>query len=441
MDLRAGSEGGTGGVDTHQPGRELAADLYRGLAVVLIVLGHWLAASVTFRDGQFHNDNVLATVPWTQWLTWLFQAVPVFFLVGGYANAVSWSRWRDGGGRANDWYRHRLAAILGPTAVYVAAVLVTVALLLWVGFTGSQLAVGTWAVAMHLWFIPVYLLVLLLTPVAVAAHRRWGLAAPAGLAVAVVIVDALTVWARLPLVGWVNYLLCWGTVYQLGIAWRGGALRGRGALTLAIAAGGALALLIGLRLYPVSMVGVGGENVQNTSPPTVALLAFAAAQSGVLVAVARPVTRWLAESRWRTAVAIANRNVMGLYLWHMIPVVALALIVYPIGLLPQPVAGTTDWWLWRIPWIAVLTVVTAAQMALMWWARRVFASPLPAVPNRLPATASWPLLLTGLVLAISPLWRFASDGFASDAGFPVVGTVIFAIGVTLIMLVPKAGAQ
>ena len=53
-----------------------------------------------------------------------------------------------------------------------------------VGVGRSALRFGGWAVAMHLWFVPVYLAVLTLTPVALAAHRRWGLLVPAVLAIA-----------------------------------------------------------------------------------------------------------------------------------------------------------------------------------------------------------------------------------------------------------------
>src|SRR5882757_6167296 len=90
------------------PPRELAADLYRVVAVVVVVIGHWLISAVTFRDGQFGDDYPLATMPWTQWLTLVFQVVPVFFLVGGYASAASWEHWR--GGTSPDWIRHRLGA-------------------------------------------------------------------------------------------------------------------------------------------------------------------------------------------------------------------------------------------------------------------------------------------------------------------------------------------
>ena len=64
-------------------------------------------------------------MPWTRWLTLVFQVVPVFFLVGGYASAASWTRWREAGGRRwTEWVRNRLAAILGPTTAYVMLVLV-----------------------------------------------------------------------------------------------------------------------------------------------------------------------------------------------------------------------------------------------------------------------------------------------------------------------------
>lgn len=75
--------------DTARPDRNLAVDYYRVSGVILIVLGHWLAGSVTYHDGHFGRQNPLVDMPWTQWLTWPFQAVPVFFLVAGYAGAVS----------------------------------------------------------------------------------------------------------------------------------------------------------------------------------------------------------------------------------------------------------------------------------------------------------------------------------------------------------------
>jgi surface polysaccharide O-acyltransferase-like enzyme len=426
----------TTGPDAQPHDRELSADLYRVVAVVFVVVGHWLAAAVTFRNGLLGNDTVLAVLPWTQWLTWIFQVVPVFFLVAGYANAVAWARWRDNGARRQDWYRHRLAGVLGPATVYVAVVLAVVTVLLRVRVNSSEVALGTWAVAMHLWFIPVFIVVVSLTPFAVTAHQRWGLAALGGTALAVASVDALSLWAQMALVGWLNYLLCWAAFYQIGIVWHGRGLRGRRPLLLALIAAAVLTILVTVGRYPVSMIGVAGARVQNTTPPTIALLAFGTVQSGLLVAAAPAITRWLRRPRRRRAVALANANVMGLYLWHMVPVIVVAVIGYPAGLLPQPALGSGAWWQFRAVWVAVLSIVTAAELALLWWWRRVFRRAVPHITVGLPVKSSTPLLITGVALVVLTMWRFAVGGFAPHSRFPVIGALLYAAGVALIILVP-----
>ena len=164
--------------------RDHAMDLYRVVALLLIVVGHWVAACLTFSDGAFWRENPLVDLPWTQWLTWIFQVVPVFFVVAGYASAVSWGHRRAEESR-QDWLRRRLARPVGPTAVYVVFMLIVVAVLSAVGVAGTELEFGAWAVAMHLWFLGIYVLVVALTPVAVAAHRRWGLWVPLAMVVVV----------------------------------------------------------------------------------------------------------------------------------------------------------------------------------------------------------------------------------------------------------------
>ena len=49
--------------------------------------------------------------------------------------------------------------------------------------------------------------------------------------------------------------------------------------------------------FPVNMVGTTGGGVNNTIPPSVALLAFAAAQAGLLLAAEPAVSRLLAGRR------------------------------------------------------------------------------------------------------------------------------------------------
>jgi surface polysaccharide O-acyltransferase-like enzyme len=418
--------------------RNLAVDFYRVSGVVLIVLGHWLAGSVTYHDGHFGRENPLLDVPWTQWLTWIFQAVPVFFLVAGYASAVSWTRRCDAEGFSREaWLRHRLARVLGPTAVYVALVSVIVVILVAYGVPGSVLEYAGWAVAMHLWFLAVYVVVVSLTPIAIAAQRRWGLLVPGILAVGVVVVDAVSLAGHVPYLGWVNYLLCWGLLYQLGIAWHGGLLVGRRPVLLAAGSAVALALLIRLGLYPVSMIGVPGQAVQNTTPPTVAMLAFACTQAGLAVAVAPALNRALRPGLVQRVLSTANANVMALYLWHMVPVVIVAIVAYPAGLLPQPLEGTAAWWLVRLEWVVILSLVTAVEMVLLWWGRRLFAAPLPMVG--MPLTDRWGevVMLAGAAMAASGLHFFAYAGFAPDGHFPWVIALVFAGGVVLVAIRPK----
>ena len=423
--------------------RNLAVDFYRVSGVVLIVLGHWLAGSVTYHNGYFGRQNPLVDQPWTQWLTWPFQAVPTFFLVAGYAGAVSWKHRCDNDGVSRQtWLRHRLARVLGPTTVYVGLVSAIVVALDLRHVAGSTLEYAGWAVAMHLWFLAVYLVVVSLTPVAVAAQRRWGLLAPAVLAVGVVAVEAVSLGWHVPHLRLLNYLLCWGALYQLGIAWHDGLLAGRKPALLAGCSAVALAMLILLGPYPVSMIGVPGQTLQNSDPPSVAMLAFACAQVGLAITLAPALNRALRASVVRRALTTANSNVMALYLWHMIPVVIVAIVGYPAGLLPQPVEGTVAWWLARLEWVVILSLVTGVEMTLLYWGRGFFAGPLAMLGT--PLTDRWaePIMLAGAAMAAYGLAFVAAEGFAPDGHFPWLTGLIFAAGVLLVALRPaKVGAQ
>ena len=85
-------------------------------------------------------------------------------------------------GRGGGGYQHsgKLAARPGPKVPVseradgriVAAVVVVVALASAARPEPGQLAQAAWLVCLHLWFLPTYLLVIALTPVMLAAHRR-----------------------------------------------------------------------------------------------------------------------------------------------------------------------------------------------------------------------------------------------------------------------------
>ena len=58
------------------------------------------------------------------------------------------------------------------------------------------------------------------------------------------------------------------------------------------------------------------------------------------MALAPALNRMLRAGLLQRVLSVANNNVMALYLWHMIPVVIVAIVAYPAGLLPQPAEGT-----------------------------------------------------------------------------------------------------
>jgi hypothetical protein len=321
--------------------------------------------------------------------------------------------------------------------VYVVAMFIVAAVLSAVGVAGSELDFGAWAVAMHLWFLGIYVLVVALTPIAVAAHRRWGLWVPLAMVAVVAAIDIATIGAHLPYAGWVNYLLPWAVLYQFGIAWQDGMLHGRAALALAGGSAVALALLVGVGPYPISMIGVPGATVNNTSPPNLALLALGCTQAGLVLVAAPAVNRALKSVRAQRVLAVANDNVMALYLWHMVPVVIVALAGYPTGLLPQPVLGTSAWWLFRLAWVAILAVVAAVEMVFLYWGRGLFAAPLPTLRTPIPPALSAVLLIAGTISIAAALTEIAILGFAPSGRFPVATAAWFIVGAALIALAPS----
>jgi fucose 4-O-acetylase-like acetyltransferase len=426
--------------------RNRYADLLRVLAIGMVVLGHWLLTSVSYRGGQLSGASAMADIGWSGWGTLLFQVMPVFFLVGGYANAVSWTRHRAGGATWTWWVRHRAIRLLRPTTVFVAAAVIAVAAGRLAGANPAELALAAWGVALQLWFLPVYLLLIAFTPALHAAHRRWGLAVPAVLTLAAAGVDAGVLGAGLAGLGYANYLLVWGTMHQWGFAWQDGTLTRRGPARWrwrpwALAAAGAVTLgcLLAWGPFDVNMVGTNGGRVNNTIPPSVALLAFAAVQAGLLLAAEPVVSRWLARGRLWRAVSWLNDRVLTVYLWHMVPVVVVAVALYPTGVLGQPPVASAGWWALRLAWIAALAVVLVpAAIFLARFERPLLRRPAPPPARSSAARApSWlaaAVLALGLAAAVVTLTRIAVSGFAPD-GSVSVGTVAgYAGGVVLILL-------
>lgn len=85
------------------------------------------------------------------------------------------------------------------------------------------------------------------------------------MALGAVLVDAGVVGAHLPVIGYANYLLVWGSMYQWGFAWRDGTLTHPRWRPYAFAAVGAAAVagLVAWGPFPVDMIGAGERGRQH----------------------------------------------------------------------------------------------------------------------------------------------------------------------------------
>jgi hypothetical protein len=419
--------------------RDSYLDLLRVAAIAAIVVGHWLATGIVYKDGHLDGVDVLSVVGWTSWLTLVLQVVPVFFVVGGYANALSWTRYEATGGSATSWIRQRALRLLVPTSAYVAVISCAVVGCDLGGVDHNDLSQAAWALALHLWFLAAYLALLVLTPALYAAQRRFGNRVTVVMVLAAVVIDVGVIERHWHLVGWLNYVLVWGTFHQLGFGWHDGLFTGRrgGPFTFTAGVVIALVLLIWWGPYPISMIGVPGARIQNASPPSAALLAFGLAQVGLVLLFAPGARRWLQRPdrrRLRLVVGHANGYTMPVYLWHMVPLVIVAEAAYPTHLLAQPAIGSGAWWAQRVIWVALLVAVLAVVIAVLAVVSRRFGrSRRPGAASTISAPSlGLVVLLMGIVVAAAGLGRLAVQGFAPNGSLDAVTVIGFGIGVGLV---------
>ncbi|MFI6400632.1 acyltransferase [Streptomyces sp. NPDC050548] len=420
--------------------RDRYVDFLRAWAIVLVVFGHWLITGLVREpDGAIDAPELLATVPWTQWLTLGFQIMPLFFLAGGHAAGGSWERARTEGRAATGWVGQRALRLLLPAGVYSGLVLVAVAICAAVGVDAGTLALVGWAMAMQFWFLPVYLLLSAATPALHKAHRRWGLRVPVMMGAVALVADLLVVTVHAPGVGLLNYVLVWGVAYQLGFCWRDKLLAERSALPAFMALGGAVgfAALVRLGPFPVSLILVTGQSPSNTNPPSAAMLAWAVGQAGLALLLA-PVLRRLLERAqlWRLVRPLGGAS-MTLYLWHMLPVLVVAGAFYLTGLAPEPAYGSGSWWVLRVPWLAVLGVVLVGVVGALRPLERGLAVAYERTRPGDEPRRPWALWL-GLAASVGALIWFAGHGFAYGGRFPVLPSVGLGVGVGLVMVTGRS---
>lgn len=338
------------------PDRNRYVDFLRAASILVVITGHWLIAAPYYRDGELIPSDLLEVQPVTQWLTWVFQVMPIFFIVGGYANAVSLeSAQRRNAGYA-DWLSGRLTRLISPLLVLVAVWAGLAVVLHFAGVTGERIQLGSRASFVPTWFLAIYIMVVLLAPATYAAWRRWGFASFWAFAAVGALVDVAFFALDMQWLGWSNYFWVWLAVHQLGFAWRDGRAGSQiRLLACSLVALGVLLLLVFPGPYPLAMAGSPGEEVSNSLPPKVTMLVLGAFQFGLLLAIERPMQRVLAGLRIWAGTVLINGMIMTIYLWHLtvvVVVIAVAFAAGGLGLRLEP--GGADWWLSRPLWIVFL---------------------------------------------------------------------------------------
>jgi peptidoglycan/LPS O-acetylase OafA/YrhL len=408
-------------------------DFIRALSILVVMTGHWLMSSFHYENGELTAGAILEMQPGIQPLTWIFQVMPMFFIVGGYSNAASLQGYRRRGADYANWLASRLRRLVPPLLLLVSAWGILAFVLHVAGVSGQLLQLASRAALIPTWFLAIYIIVVVLSPATYALWQHWGFRSFWLFGAMSVVVDLTFFAADLRWTGWINYLWVWLAVHQLGYVWRDGVrvsvLR---QLTYSALAFLTLILLVRLGPYPLAMVGSPDEDVSNSMPPKVTLLALGILQYGVLRALEPVAQRWLASSRIWAATVLINSTIMTLYLWHltvMVILVALAYVAGGFGLRSEPL---TIEWLWTRPaWIATLIAMVVFIMFLFSGLERRQSATDTVTPAATRQIGGSVLICTGVAL----LARFGF-GNAPVPGIDIAAFVMVVSGSALSGLLP-----
>lgn len=361
--------------------RDVFIDFVRAFSLLVVIAWHWVFTIIIWKADGPHATNPIGFTRGLFIATWLFQVMPLFFFVGGFAHTEAWeaghARGRFATTLAFAWKRAGSLArpALALSAVWWAIGSVAVAL-----FELDGIGRSVKLILSPLWFIAVYLLLILLFPITHWLHEKFGaLVLVWGVGISV-IVDVARFSHHVDWAAWINMIVVWATCHQLGYFWDQLVAVGR-RVAWGMAWGGlfALAALVGSRLYPGSMVGVPGEKFSNMAPPTIAILALLLFQAGVALLI-RPwvLDRLSTSRRWATVNDVINRFSLPLFLFHSTGMALWAAFGHFVLHGRQVRQPTIWWWLGRP--FAVLGPLALTLPIIFLLGRQYVKKPRPRDP-------------------------------------------------------------
>ena len=340
--------------------RDRAVDALCALAILGVVLGHWLVTALVADGGGLRAASPLQHMPWLAPISWAFQTLAVFFLVGGHVATLGYTSARARGTTYGQWLAARSSRLFRPVAAVLALWTVTATALL---LTGAEFATVHTLVKLALsplWFLLVFAVLTAATPLLLRLNPLWPLAV-------VLHVDLLRFGPGGPSwLGWVNVAAGWLVPYTLGAAWTRGELDSRRAGVLLLTGGAVTtALLVAFAGYPASMVGVPGAGISNLNPPTLAAVTFGLGQCGLALLLRDRLRRTMRRPLAWAAVALVNLSAMTIFLWHQTALMATTATGLLAGRLPglHTAPDCLGWVAARLAWLPVLTLALAVCWA------------------------------------------------------------------------------
>jgi len=358
------------------PARDPYPDALRACALLVVVLGHWIATLPRMADGQLvATDHLLGIWEAAGFLTWLVQVVPLFVFVSAAVSAEGVAR-RLELGEQKAWWASRALGLARPTVTYLAVLVALAAVSVLSG--GRLLGVFNQSLTVHLWFLLMLLTVQALLPWCLQLDRRFGPGAVLGLVVVAAVLDAVRagvasaddvrwlgrrVAQNPPGIAWLNMLVVWLIPQQLGIAWKRERFRGVGAGAGLLVLGTLWLMLAMASGYPVAMVGVALAG-NNMLPPTLALIGVMWLQVGAVLLFEPLARRLLAGRTLARVIAVLGALGMPLYLWHKLAELPAAWLGERLGLpIDAGVPGEPGFWLGRAGWIVLCLSMVAPVVA------------------------------------------------------------------------------
>ena len=377
--------------------RDRTMDFLRAASILAVVVGHWFIGLIYWRGGVIGQHNAVGVTTGLWLATWFFQVMPIFFFVGGFANATAFASFERRGESVGRFVRTRVDRLLRPSLVFLGIwTVIQIGLHLFdIGApTGPTLwgdttllrgmrPPGATVPFGPLWFLGVYLIVVVIAPLTIRLDRRFGNAVPIAMIVGAVVVDVIAFGFDLWILRWLNVAFVLLFAHQMGHRYADGAFARapKGVYWAMVIVGLAGLVLLtndliftplgdmrfdwfpGIGHYPKSLLGTDVELVSNAYPPTVCFLLGGIWSIGAVMLIRPAFARWLERSRPWKATIFVNSIIMTLFLWHMTAYLIAILLLWPLGFGHQS-DSTARWWLERPLWFVVPGLILAGLVAV-----------------------------------------------------------------------------